>query len=76
MAKKPAIHTVPDGQGGWINRTEGSERGFGRAERKVDAEAIGRESAERRGTEHVSHRRDGTFGERRSYGNDPYPPAG
>jgi len=76
MAKKPAIHTVPDGQGGWINRTEGSDRGFGRADTKSDAEAAGRESAERRGTEQISHRRDGTFGERRSYGNDPYPPKG
>jgi hypothetical protein len=76
MARKPAIHTVPDGQGGWINRTEGSERGFGRADRKVDAEAIGRESAQRRSTEHISHRKDGTIGERRSYGNDPHPPKG
>jgi uncharacterized protein DUF2188 len=76
MAKKPPIHTVPDGQDGWINRTEGSERGFGRTDRKADAEAIGRESAERRGTEHISHPRDGTIGERRSYGNDPHPPKG
>jgi hypothetical protein len=76
MAKKPAIHTVPDGQGGWINRTEGSERGFGRAERKVDAEAIGRESAERRGTEHISHRRDDTIGERRSYATTRTHPGG
>jgi hypothetical protein len=76
MAKKPAVHTVQDPDGGWINRTEGSERGFGRAPRKSDAEQIGRESAMRRGAEHISHRRDGTFGERRSYGNDPYPPKG
>lgn len=72
MARKPAVHTVPDGDGGWINRSEGSDRGFGRAERKSDAEKVGRASAERRGTEHLSHRRDGTIGERRSYGNDPY----
>jgi Uncharacterized protein conserved in bacteria (DUF2188) len=76
MAKKPAIHTVPDGQGGWINRTEGSDRGFGRADTKSEAEATGRASADRRGTEQISHRRDGTFGERRSYGNDPFPPPG
>ena len=71
MARKPAVHTVPDGEGGWINRTEGSKRGFGAAERKADAEKVGRESAERRGVEHMSHRRDGTIGERRSYGGDP-----
>lgn len=76
MPKKPAIHTVPDGHGGWINRTEGSNRGFGVAERKADAERIGRESARQRQTEHMSHREDGTIGERRSYGNDPHPPKG
>ena len=76
MPRKPAIHTVPDGEGAWMNRTEGAERGFGRAERKADAEQIGRRSAERRQTEHISHRRDGTIGERRSYGGDPYPPKG
>lgn len=76
MARKPSIHTVRDAEGGWINRTEGSERGFGRAPTKAEAEQIGRESAQRRGVEQISHRRDGTFGERRSYGNDPYPPEG
>ena len=74
MARKPAVHTVRDPENGWINRTEGSERGFRRASTKSEAEQIGRESARRRGVEQVSHRRDGTFGERRSYGNDPYPP--
>lgn len=76
ISKDPAIHTVPDGNGGWINRTEGASRGFGPADRKVDAERIGRDSAERRGVEQISHRKDGTIGERRSYGNDPYPPKG
>ena len=76
MARKPAVHTVRDPEGGWINRTEGSQRGFGRAPTKSGAEKIGRESAERRRVEQISHRRDGTFGERRSYGNDPYPPRG
>lgn len=76
MPRKPAVHTVPDGQGGWINRTEGSDRGFGRADTKAEAEVIGRASAERRQTEHMNHRRDGTIGERRSYGGDPHPPEG
>jgi hypothetical protein len=76
VTRKPAVHTVPDGEGGWINRTEGVDRGFGRAERKADAEKVGRASAERRHAEHLSHRRDGTIGERRSYGGDPYPPKG
>lgn len=76
MARKPAVHTVRDPEGGWINRTEGSERGFGRASTKSEAEQIGRDSARRREAEQISHRRDGTFGERRSYGTDPFPPKG
>jgi hypothetical protein len=76
MAKRPAVHTVRDPEGGWINRTEGSERGFGRAPTKSEAEQVGRESARRRGTEQISHLRNGRFGERRSYGNDPFPPEG
>lgn len=76
MARKQAVHTVRDPEGGWINRTEGSQRGFGHAPTKAEAEQVGRESARRRGVEQISHRRDGTFGERRSYGNDPYPPRG
>ncbi len=75
MARKPAIHTVKTDDG-WVNRTEGSSRGFGPAPTKVAAEKIGREAAERRGVEHISHRVDGTFGARRSYGGDPHPPKG
>jgi len=76
MARKPAVHTVRDSDGGWINRTEGSQRGFARAPTKEGAEELGRESARRRGVEQISHRRNGTFGEHRSYGPDPYPPEG
>jgi len=76
VARKPAVHTVPHPEGGWINRTEGSERGFGHAPTKEGAEQLGRESAQRRGVEQISHRRNGTIGERRSYGNDPNPPKG
>ena len=75
MARKPAIHTVKSDDG-WINRTEGASRGFDPAPTKAEAEAAGREAAERRGVEHISHRVDGTIGERRSYGNDPHPPKG
>lgn len=75
MAKKPAVHTVPTPDG-WGNRTEGASRTFGSAPTKAQAEANGRASAERRGVEHISHRENGTIGERRSYGNDPHPPRG
>jgi len=33
-----------------------------------EAERLGRASAERRHAEHISHRTDGTIGERRNYG--------
>lgn len=75
MTRKPAIHTVPHGDG-WANRTEGASRVFGTASTKADAEAIARDSARGRGVEQMSHRQDGTIGERRSYGNDPHPPKG
>jgi hypothetical protein len=75
MARKPAIHTVPHGDG-WANRTEGASRVFGVAPTKAEAEGIGRATARARGTEQLSHRVDGTIGERRSYGDDPHPPRG
>lgn len=75
MGKKPAVHTVKTDDG-WANVTEGAGRHFGGAPTKAEAEATGRASAERRGVEHISHRTDGTIGERRSYGNDPHPPKG
>lgn len=73
--KKPAVHTVPDDDG-WANRRAGAERASKRFARKADAERAARETARRERTEQISHRRDGTIGERRSYGNDPYPPKG
>jgi len=76
MGQNKPIHTVPDGAGRWINRTEGAKRGFAPASTKKDAEAAGRDAARRRHVEHISHRENGTIGERRSYGNDPYPPKG
>lgn len=65
MSAKPAIHTVKT-ETGWANITEGASRHFGSAPTKAEAEKIGRASAERRRTEHISHRSDGTIGERRS----------
>jgi hypothetical protein len=75
ISKKPAVHTVPYGDG-WASITEGATRHFGVRPTKDAAERVGRESARDRGVEHMSHRRDGTIGERRSYGPDPYPPKG
>jgi hypothetical protein len=74
MAKKN-IHTVPHGDG-WANRREGGERASNTAPTKQKAEQAGRDMARRDGVEHLIHRKDGTIGERNSYGGDPFPPKG
>lgn len=70
MAKKPPVHTVPHGDG-WANRREGSKRVSGTFGTKAEAQKAGRATAQRDKTEHQIHRKDGTIGERNSYGNDP-----
>jgi len=70
MARKPPVHTVPHGDG-WANRREGSTRVTKKFATKAEAQAAGRETARRDKTEHLIHKRDGTVGQRNSYGNDP-----
>ena len=55
-----------DGQ--WKNRVQGNSRASNTFDTKAEAQAKGRE--------HIIKKRDGTIGERNSYGNDPYPPKG
>lgn len=66
MARRQ-VHTVPDGKGGWINRTAGSERGFGAASTKAAAQAAGRQSTIRTGGEHVIHNLDGKISGKNTY---------
>lgn len=73
MADKRPVHTVPTSEG-WANKREGAARASKTFATKSEAEAAGRATAKRERTEHVSHRRDGTIGDKRSYGNDPFPP--
>lgn len=75
MARKPPVHTVPHGDG-WANRREGSDKVSKTFDTKRDAQAAGRDTAQREKTEHVIHKQDGTIGEKNSYGNDPHPPRG
>lgn len=75
MARKPPVHTVPHDDG-WANRREGAQRVSKTFGTKAEAQAAGRQTARRDKTEHVIHKRDGTIGERNSYGNDPHPPPG
>jgi hypothetical protein len=72
MAKgtRGAVHTTTNPNGsGWANQRNGQVISTHRT--KENAEKAGRDQAQDRQTEHVIHKRDGTIGERNSYGNDP-----
>ncbi|WP_394217112.1 DUF2188 domain-containing protein [Brachybacterium vulturis] len=75
MTDKKNMHTVPTGDG-WTNRREGAKRASSVHDTKTEAQAAGREAAKKDGVEHLIHKKDGTIGERNSYGNDPHPPKG
>lgn len=56
---------------GWANRREGGKRASSTHDTKA-----GRAAAKKDGVEHLIHKKDGTIGDRNSYGNDPPPPKG
>lgn len=62
--------------GRWKNRVLGNKRASNTFDTKAEAQAKGREMAQKLHSEHIIKKRDGTIGERNSYGNDPYPPKG
>ena len=65
------VHTVKS-EGRWENTIEGEGRSLPAPfETKDEAVAAGRVEAQRRKTEHVIHREDGSIEDRNSYGNDP-----
>jgi hypothetical protein len=67
---KGDVHALPH-KGGWANKTEGSSRVASTALKKAEARAKGREMAIKRKVEHRIHNKDGTIGQRNSYGSDP-----
>jgi hypothetical protein len=67
---KGDIHTEPQGEG-WANKIEGNKHVSSTHETKTAAQKRGRDLAIIRKVEHLIHKRDGTIGERNSYGNDP-----
>jgi hypothetical protein len=75
MVDKKNIHTVPT-EDGWANRREGAKRASSTHATKAEAQAAGRAAAMKDGVEHLIHKKDGTIGNRNSYGNDPHPPKG
>jgi hypothetical protein len=55
----------------WKNKVEGSSRAANSASTKAEAQAKGREMAQARRVEHIVRNKDGTIGERNTYGYDP-----
>lgn len=67
------VHTTPNPNGkGWVNQVGGEV--VSQHRKKEPAQEKGRDIAERTGAEHTIHKKDGTIGEKNSYGNDPNPP--
>lgn len=75
MAKGKQVHTVPDPKGlGWKNSSAGET--LSRHHTKDAAVDAGRQNARQEKAEHIIHKRDGTIGEKNSYGSDKFPPRG
>ena len=72
MAKNTQ-HVVPR-DGKWAVRKSGSDRVTRTFETQREAVAAGRDIARNQRSELVIHGSDGLIRERRSYGNDPFPP--
>ena len=57
--------------GVWKNRPQGNTNASNTAETKAEAKKKGRKMAKSRKVEHVIKKKDGTIGEKKSYGNNP-----
>lgn len=70
---KVGVHTVPNPNGsGWVNKVAGEV--ISKHRTKENAVDRGAQEAKHREAEHTIHKKDGTIGEKNSYGNDPNPP--
>ena len=65
------VHTRSHTKTAGRNKIEGSSRVANTARTKAEAQKKGREMAVKRKVEHLIHEKDGTFGQRNSYGSDP-----
>lgn len=72
MTKK-GTHVVPRDDG-WAVKKEGASRASKNFTTQADAVKYAKEKAQKEKAELYVHRRDGTICERKSYGNDPFPP--
>jgi Uncharacterized protein conserved in bacteria (DUF2188) len=77
MPKQGDVHVVyRDREKRWRVEVTGNKRASGTHTAKPAAADQGRRLAARNKSELVIHKQDGKIGERRSYGNDPFPPRG
>jgi hypothetical protein len=73
---KKQHHVVPNPNGGWDIKLDGSARASAHAETKKSAVSIGKEMSRRQGTEFIIHSKDGKIQQADKRGNAPPPPKG
>jgi hypothetical protein len=73
MTKKRNVWVTPH-KDGWAVKREGGRKPSKVTPRKDDAVNIGRDIAQRDGTELIVQRRNGTIQSKDSFGKDPCPP--
>ena len=69
-------HVVPNPNGGWDVKRNGSARAIIHTDTKQAAIQQGRKLSKIEATEFIIHGRDGRIQRSDSHGNDPYPPRG
>lgn len=74
MAKQH--HVVPNPNGGWDVKKNGSERASVHTTTKQEAVDKGREISKNQGSEFVIHSKTGQIQQKDSHGNDTFPPKG
>jgi len=75
MARKRNIHTTYDSETGlWKTVLEKQKKPLALSKTKAAAEKKSIREAKKRKVEHFIHRKDGTFKDKDSYGDDKCPP--
>lgn len=72
-SKKSNIEVAPDGSD-WKVKRQGASRASKKFDKKSDAFDYARSKAKEEKGELFVKNRDGKISDRRSYGNDPFPP--
>lgn len=68
------VHVTHRSDGKWQAKSEGSSRAYRVTSTQTEAIEYGRDLARNNRSELLTHGMDGTIRDKRSYGNDPYPP--